>query len=68
MNLTPAEEIAVRRAITAYRAMMYKTTKGVFRGVTAGSILDELHLTPARWAALATFVIANAKLDPSGSG
>jgi len=63
MILTPAEEIAVRRAIAAYRAMRNKSSKGVFHGVTADEILEELHPTPVRWAALASFVIARATGD-----
>lgn len=57
MILTPAEKIAVRRAVTAYRNMRNKATKGAFRGVTADQILEELHPTPVRWVALAAFVI-----------
>jgi hypothetical protein len=64
MILTPAEEIAVRRAVTAYREMRNKDTKGAFRGVTADQILEELHPTPVRWVALASFVIARAEGEP----
>ncbi len=65
MILTPAEEIAVRRAVTAYREMTNKATKGAFRGVTADQILEELHPTPVRWVALAAFVIARAEGEPT---
>lgn len=58
MILTHAEELAVRRAVAAYRAFRDKATKGPFQGVTADAILEELHPTPPRWAALAAFVIA----------
>jgi hypothetical protein len=68
MILTPAEEIAVRRAVTAYRAMRNKGTKGAFRGVTADQILEELHPTPVRWLALAAFVIARAEGKPASRG
>jgi hypothetical protein len=66
MILTQAEEIAVRRAVVAYRAMRDKTVKGVFRGVTADEILEELHPTPIRWVALASSVVARAEGDPQG--
>ncbi len=61
MNLSRAEEKAVRRAVVAYRAMNEKSTKGVFRGVTADQILEELHPTPVRWVALASLVVARAQ-------
>jgi hypothetical protein len=60
MVLTPAESLVVHRAVTAYRAMREKSSKGVYRGVTADQILEELHPTPARWFALAALVIARA--------
>jgi len=63
MILTPAESLVVRRAVTAYRAMQNKTTRGVYQGVTADQILEELHPTPARWFALAALVIARADED-----
>ncbi len=68
MILTPTEEIAVRRAVKAYRAMRNKAAKGAFRGVTADEILEELHPTPVRWVALAAFVIARAEGEPASSG
>lgn len=61
MILTTAEESAVRRAVIAYRAMTKKTTKGVFRGVTADAVLEELHPTPTRWVALASLVVSRAQ-------
>jgi len=61
MNLSTAEEIAVRRAVVAYRAMNEKSTKGAFRGETADQILEELHPTPVRWVALASLVVARAQ-------
>lgn len=63
MELTPAEEAAVRRAVKAYREVRNKATKGVFRGMTADQILDELHPTPERWAELASFVIGRGEGD-----
>jgi hypothetical protein len=63
MILTPTEEVAVRRAVVAYRAMRSKASKGAYQGVTADQILEELHPTPLRWAALASFVIARAEGD-----
>jgi hypothetical protein len=63
MILTDAEETAVRRAVSAYRAMRCKETKGAFTGVTADQILEELHPTPVRWVALASVVIARAEGD-----
>lgn len=66
MVLTPAEEIAVRRAVAAYRAMRDKTTKGAFHGETADEILDALHPTPGRWVTLAAFVVAEAGSDTTG--
>jgi hypothetical protein len=68
MILTPAEEVAVRRAVVAYRAMRNKTAKGVFRGVTADQILEELDPTPVRWVALASFVVARAQGEPQSHG
>lgn len=65
MILTPAEEIAVRRAVSAYREMRNKASKGAFRGTTADQILEELHPTPVRWVALASFVIARAEGEPA---
>ncbi len=61
MVLTQAEEIAVRRAVEAYSAMQSKATKGVYRGVTADQILEELHPTPLRWVALASLVVSRAQ-------
>jgi len=66
MILTPAEEIAVRRAVAAYRAMRDKTSKGAFSGETADQILDALHPTPGRWVTLAAFVVAEASSDTRG--
>ncbi len=60
MNLTPAESLVVRRAVTAYRAMRNKTTSGAYRGATADQILEELPPTPGHWFALAALVIARA--------
>lgn len=60
MILTRAESSVVLRAVTAYRAMRNKTTKGTFQGETADQILEELHPTPSRWFALAALVIARA--------
>jgi hypothetical protein len=68
MILTQAEEIVVRRAVTAYREMRNKATKGPFRGMTADQILEELHPTPVRWVALASFVIARATGDRARQG
>lgn len=68
MILTPAEEVAVRRAVSAYREMRNKANKGAFRGVTADQILEELHPTPVRWVALASFVIARAEGDWASRG
>lgn len=68
MILTQAEETAVRRAVTAYRAMRQKATKGAFQGVTADQILEELHPTPVRWAALASLVISRAEAEPNHGG
>lgn len=56
MALSPAEEGVVTRAVAAYRESK-KARKGPFRGVTADQVLDELVLTPGRWAALAAFVV-----------
>lgn len=67
MILTEAEEIVVRRAVNAYHAMQSKANKGAFRGVTADEILEELHPTPVRWAALASLVIREAEADPRSS-
>jgi hypothetical protein len=61
MILTQTEEVVVRRAVAAYREMQSKATKGVFQGVTADQILEELHPTPLRWVALASVVIARAE-------
>jgi hypothetical protein len=61
MKLSCAEEVAVRRAIVAYRAMQEKSRKGAFLGVTADQILEELRPTPARWVALASLVVALAQ-------
>lgn len=63
MILTQAEEVVVRRAVAAYCEMQNKDTKGVFQGVTADEILEELHPSPLRWAALASLVIARAEGD-----
>jgi hypothetical protein len=63
MILTQTEETVIRRAVTAYNAMRNKATKGAFQGVTADEILEELHPTPLRWAALASLVIARAEGD-----
>jgi len=68
MTLTPTEEMAVRRAVVAYRAMRNKTSKGVFHGATADQILEELHPTPVRWVALASIVIARAEGDLTTRG
>jgi hypothetical protein len=61
MKLSCAEEIAVGRAVVAYRAMQEKSRKGVFLGVTADQILEELDPTPIRWVALASLVVARAE-------
>ena len=61
MILTHAEKAVVRRALRAYHAVEHKDVKGVFRGVTADQILEELHPTPVRWVELASLVIARAK-------
>lgn len=61
MVLTPAEEIAVRRAVEAYSAMQSKATKGAFQGETADQILEELQPTPLRWVALASLVVSRAQ-------
>jgi hypothetical protein len=68
MILTQAEEAAVCRAVTAYNAMRSKVAKGAFQGVTADEILEELHPTPLRWAALASLVIARAQGDLTRGG
>lgn len=68
MILTHAEELAVRRAVKAYRAVRNKVTKGPFRGMTADAILEELHPTPLRWAALAAFVIARGEAERGAKG
>ena len=60
MDLTSAEEVVVRRAVAAYQEGK-KARKGRFQGVTADTILDELDLTPARWATLAAFVVELAE-------
>jgi hypothetical protein len=59
MNLTSAEQPVVLRAVEAYRAK--KGCEGQFRGVTADQILEELKVSPVRWAALAAFVIETAE-------
>lgn len=64
MILTQEEERAVGRAVLAYRATADKKTKGVFRGVTADQILEELHPTPTRWVALASLVVSLAQGEP----
>ena len=61
MKLSSAEEVAVRRAVVAYRAMQEKSRKGVFLGVTADQILQDLDPTPIRWVALASLVVARAQ-------
>lgn len=63
MVLTRAEQVIVRRAVEAYKEMRHKRSKGVFRGVTADQILEELEPEPTRWAELAAFVIACAEGD-----
>ena len=66
MIMSPAEKIAVRRAVVAYRAMRDKTSRGAFRGETADEILEALHPTPGRWVTLAAFVVAEARSDTTG--
>jgi len=63
MDLTPAEQPVVRRAVAAYRAK--KDHEGAFKGVSADEVLEELNPSPIRWAALAAFVIEQAE-GPSG--
>ncbi|GMV05935.1 MAG: hypothetical protein AMXMBFR53_22120 [Gemmatimonadota bacterium] len=63
MELSPAEAVAVRRAVRAYREMRNKTAKGAFQGRTADEILDELRPTPERWAVLAALVIDRAESE-----
>ena len=64
MDLTPDEQPVVGRAVAAYLEMK-KKHKGAFRGTTANEILDELKPSPARWTALAVFVIDRAE-GPKG--
>jgi len=68
MIFTKAEDAVVRRAVTAYRAMRSKSTKGPFRGTTADQILEELHPSPDRWVALAAYVIACGEREPGNDG
>jgi hypothetical protein len=63
MNLTPAEQPVVLRAVAAYRAK--KGYDGPFKGITADEILDELELSPVRWTELAAFVIETAEEGPT---
>ena len=56
MILTKDEKPVVRRAVQAYLEAK-KNRKGAFTGETPDEILDELGLSPARWASLAAFVI-----------
>ena len=61
MDLTPAEQPVVRRAVAAYRVMKKKGHEGQFRGTTADEILEELKPSPVRWTELAAFVIGTAE-------
>ena len=60
MDLTPSEELVVRRAVEAYHEVK-KEHKGRFIGATADDILEELKPSPVRWAVLAAFVIETAE-------
>ena len=60
MDLTPAEQPVVRRAVAAYDEAK-KKHKGPFRGTTASQILEELKPFRARWTELARFVIETAE-------
>ena len=60
MDLTPAEQPVVRRAVAAYHEVK-KGHKGPFEGTTADEILEELKPSPVRWTELAAFVIEKAK-------
>ena len=59
MDLTPAEQPVVRRAVAAYESK--KGHEGPFRGTTADEILEELKPSPVRWTELAAFVIERGK-------
>ncbi len=59
MDLTPAEQPVVRRAVAAYKAK--KGYEGPFRGISADEVLEELKPSPVRWAELAAFVIETAE-------
>ena len=60
MDLTPEEQLVVRRAVAAYHGMK-KRHKGPFSGTTANQILEELKPSLVRWTELAAFVIERAK-------
>ena len=60
MDLTPAEQPVVRRAVAAYHEVK-RGHKGPFRGTTAYEILEELRTSPVRWNELAAFVIKTAE-------
>ncbi len=59
MDLTPEEQLVVRRAVAAYQEK--KEHKGAFGGTTADEILEELKPSPVRWNELAAFVIEKAE-------
>jgi hypothetical protein len=63
IELTRVERPVVLRAVAAYLEAK-KPHKGAFAGPTADDILEELRPTPARWAELAAFVIAEAEVTP----
>jgi hypothetical protein len=60
MNLTCDEQLAVRRAVAAYREAK-KGHKGMFMCTTADQVLEELKPSPVRWVQLASFVIETAE-------
>ena len=60
MHLTSDEQLVVRRAVAAYIEAK-QPHRGPFRGRTADEILGELKPSAARWAELASFVIATAE-------
>ena len=56
MDLTPAEQPVVRRAVAAYHEAK-QGHKGPYKGATADEILEELNPSPVRWAELASCVV-----------
>ena len=56
MDLTPAEQPIVRRAVAAYHKAK-QGHKGPYKGATADQILEELNPSPVRWAELASCVV-----------